>query len=173
MNERKPKYKILELGPGNLPLHQRGEFELNEGEDYTAIDKYSEGFKTEVWRIIKETYGDRVHLIGGDALDIPEPEDGIFYDEIVANGTIRSERIFEQASNLLKPGGKLKIGFTWTEIGGNAADYLDEWNPIARKHGFKHDKKLTQIHDYSKVRGKVSEKYKEGIQYITIIFVKQ
>jgi ubiquinone/menaquinone biosynthesis C-methylase UbiE len=112
------KRKILEIGPGPNPMHHLREgkgvapFELEENEDYTAIDLSRNALNAKVWDTLKEQYPNKVHIVIGDREDMPFKNEE--FDEVVALGTI-SERI-EEVDRIMKKGGILKIGTTKSRL---------------------------------------------------------
>lgn len=107
--------RILEIGPGPAPMHHRSQekLQLQDNEEYTGIEQphvIESLLNREVWKLAKEQYGDRAHLVEGDRANLENIPDGSF-DELVALGTHANEgQVVAEFNRVLREGGMLRLG---------------------------------------------------------------
>ena len=148
--------RILEVGPATNPMHHRhGErlkdlevedrgVRLEEGEDYTALDQPIVDFKHRIWQVAKETYGERIHFVHGNRINMPFEDES--FDELVALGSyIDDGKIISEFKRVLKPGGILRMGVPVPSV----EEFMAFWGLRLGRIGFTLLEDHTQKYEYS------------------------
>ncbi|MFA6024225.1 MAG: methyltransferase domain-containing protein [Candidatus Gracilibacteria bacterium] len=170
--------RILEIGPGSNPMHQKhGEnlrklapnernLLLEEGEDYTALELPRVAFNHWIWQTAKEAYGDRVHFVHGDGTEMSFEDES--FDELVANGSfVGDEKTFAEFHRVLKQGGILRLG-TKAQ---NAQRVVHDWAYRLGKMGFTMVDELTHRYRYTHNKGVIANL--RGTDYVVLVFRKE
>lgn len=136
-------YRTLEIGPGDQPRHDIGGVNLNDGEEYVALDVNPKEFEDPIWKQLRNRFGDKVRLAVGSREAIPD-ELGIF-DEVVMLGSQGTpEKDLAEIDRVLGENGILKLGVATF----GKANFLKEWFPVLQSRGYD----LIDEHQYNYVR---------------------
>lgn len=124
-------HRILEIGPGDQPRHDVGGVELNDAEEYVALDVNPKEFEAPIWKQLGDRFGDKIRWVVSSRDAIPQ-ELGIFNEVVMLGSQGNPKSDIVEIDRVLGNGGVLKLGvLTWGKNG-----LLKEWLPVLKARGY-------------------------------------